>query len=340
MNSLNNQTVSGRFVARALLGRGSLFETYQVWDPLRSANRANTASRWRPVWLLVILFAVINLSAASCTLDRTFEGRQQTNVILPKPTRTMQALPTDTPIIPTPELDFSNGSIQVVEILDQVYFQVGNQKIGTATEGDKLPIGEDVHIWTIFGSAKLGLSDGSVLMIDQHTTIWPSSIVTNANPNAEIQVAIERGNVLALTGPVKMVTMSGDYMSWSKGAVMGITFQPMQNLFRVECFGPSGNCSIKDADGLHELEPGQSQAYEGGTAGDVEAADYESWAIFGGPDMPQPTPTPTMTLTSTPTSTPTPTPTLLVKPDKPDKDQDEPKEKPKPEPPDPNENPP
>ena len=335
MTSLNNQTVCGRFEVRALLPRGSLFEIYQVWDHLRSANRAKTASQWRPVWLLVILVAVISLSAASCTLFRTYEGGQQTNAILPEPTRTMQALPTDAHITSTPELDFSNGSIQVVEFLDQVYFQVGNQKIDTATEGDKLPIGEDVHIWTITGSAKLGLSDGSVLMIDQHTTIWPSSIVTNANPNAEIQVAIERGNVLVLTGPVKMATMSGDYMSWSKSAVMGITYQPMQNLFRVECFGPSGSCSIKDADGFHELEPGQSQAFEGDTAGDVEAADYESWAVFGGPDMPRPTRTPTMTLTSTPTSTPTPTPTLLVKPEKPDKDEDEPKEKPKPEPPDP-----
>ncbi len=335
MNSLINQTVSRRFKVRALLARGSLFETYQVWDPLRSAKRAKTASRWRPAWLLVILVAVISLSAASCTLESTFGGGQQTDVILPEPTRTMQALPTDAPITPTPELDFSNGSIQVVEFRDQVYFQVGNQKIGTATEGDELPIGEDVHIWTITGSAKLGLSDGSVLIIDQHTTIWPSSTVTNANPNAEIQVAIERGNVLVLTGPVKMRTMSGDYMSWSKGAVMGITYQPIQNLFRVECFGPSGGCSIKGADGFHELEPGQSQAFEGDTAGDVEAADYESWAVFGGPDMPRPTRTPTMTLTSTPTSTPTPTPTLLVKPEKPDKDEDEPKEKPKPEPPDP-----
>jgi len=228
----------------------------------------------------------------------------------------------------TVEPDLANGYVKVIENLNQINYQVGNQSPSKATSGDQIPAGEDVRLWTISGNAKLGLSDGSVFILDQHTTIWLSSITSDTNPDVKTRVTIERGNVLVLRGPVRMETMSGEFRTWSDGAVMGVRYQPAEGIFRVECFGLTGSCDVQGESGFYELNSGQSMGFEGSSSGNSEPADYESWAGLGGPDMPQASPTPTMTLTMTPSPTPTVAPTLSAVPSKPAKEQVPPKEKP------------
>jgi len=307
-------------------------------EPDTSFGRARTNYSKQPLRLLAVLLAVLALVAGSLAVYSSYSGKNQANVL-----HTVSATGTSTPTTLrtgiASESEYTNlgnkGYVKVIENLNQINYQVGNQSPSKATSGDQIPTGDDVRLWTISGNAKLGFSDGSVIVVDQNTTIWLSSITSDTNPDVKTRVTIERGNVLVLRGPVRMETRSGEFRAWSDGAVMGARYQPAWGIFRVECFGPTGNCEVQGASGFYELNAGQSMGFEGSSSGNTEPADYESWAGLGGPDMPQPTPTPTMTLTSTPTSTPTPTPNILVKPDKPDKDQDEPKEKPKPEPPDP-----
>ena len=327
--------IAGDFIEALIkLGESQESLNHQVDDNVSAMIVEEPGSQkiiaWRTLIITILSAVIVGLIVLGIIWFFNNDG--------PKPPTT--ALVAQVSHTVTPEPDLANGYVKVIENLNQINYQVGNQSPSKATSGDQIPAGEDVRLWTISGNAKLGLSDGSVIVVDQNTTIWLSSITSDTNPNVKTRVTIERGNVLVLRGPVRMETKSDEFRAWSVGAVMGVRHQPAEGIFRVECFGPTGSCDVQGSSGIYELNSGQSIGFEGDSSSNTEPADYESWTGLGGPDIPQPSPTPTATLTSTPTPTltSTPTPTLLAKTEKPEKDRDEPavKEKPpKPEPDDP-----
>lgn len=157
------------------------------------------------------------------------------------------------------------------------------------------------------GSVELQFDDGSQVWIAENTRLH---LLRDAQLG--IVIEIESGQILIRSDTLKVFSADRAYGSWnSKGATMGISYNPSQGEFIIDCVGGGGECFFQNPTQLQPVSAGQRIGVEKALLKPPSVASYEPWSKLA-PQiviLPTATPTPTATATLQPTSTPLPTAT-------------------------------
>lgn len=203
---------------------------------------------------------------------------------------------------PTP---FLPASGTVLEMRGVVQLQRAGQGAQLLVTGDALPYGEAVRLWTTNGVARIQLMDGTLLVLGENTLVTVQAAgddVEAETANGQYDLTLDQGRLLVITTQFTVFSDPHDYQLELIYAVAGIFYDPVLDLFEVDCL--EGSCLFGGQPPV-SLEGGSRARFTRGQLITMDQAIYPPWIELGGADVPTPTALPTATITETPTPTAT-----------------------------------
>ena len=166
-----------------------------------------------------------------------------------------------------------------------ITYQLKYQNPEIAMAGDSIPAGSDVRTWTTDGTAELEFSDGSVVALDENTAIYLEKVSNTLIPENTTTLSIDSGEVLVLSGKVKVRSRNGAFQALSDETVMGISHDPTNGSFGVSCFGPGNNCRMQGLNSFFNLNPGEFRNYVDYILEDPSSVNFEDWQKLSSIDL-------------------------------------------------------
>ena len=192
---------------------------------------------------------------------------------------------TQTPTVtsaPTSESDLagggiiSNGYAQVIDVTPGMGFYTLNGRDGYYLEpGQQIPAGEQVILWTTSGTATLELSDQSSVILDENSSYHLLGVANPGSQSNQTTLSLDEARCLISSEDILVKTQGANYTVEGFYAIMGITYQPDEDLFIVDCL--VGTCLIGPKPIL-TLQAGQRAGYNQGNVVPIEGAQMGFWS--------------------------------------------------------------
>ncbi len=199
------------------------------------------------------------------------------------------------------------ASVSVISASGIAQITYPGQAAESLATGILLEARPGMRVSTAQGTAKLELSNGVILFVDNATSV---SIVNAAAQATGAVLALSQGGILVdathLThGAAALVTGPQPSQANAYGQFLGVRYDPGSSRLDADCL--EGGCRLSGASASRDLATGQHSWVAGGVVGDLDDARWEAWSGLCDADCPSPA-----LSQSIPLVTPTIAPTALV----------------------------